>query len=81
MEGSVTIKKTMRCKKGYEIKPCKSGAGWYMGTYNESGEPQCRLSSQYAKTEEEAWILPLDRGYAIEIKWCNGETGCLPQET
>ena len=69
----------MKCKHGYEIKPHKSAAGWYMGTFNELGEPMCRLSTDYAKTEEEAWKLPLNRGYAMEIQYCNGGGSCLEQ--
>jgi len=70
-------RKHWKCRKGLEIKPCKSAAGWYMGTLDVDGCPNCRLSTGYAKTEEEAWNLPLDRGYAVEIKWCAGEFGCL----
>lgn len=66
-----------KCKRGYTIKALKSAAGWYVGTLDESGFPQCRLSSCYAKTKEEAEKLPLDRGYACEIKFCNGGTGCF----
>lgn len=67
----------MKCRKGYEIKPHKSAAGWYMGTYNDEGEPYCRLSTGYAKTEDEAWKLPLDREYAMEVKYCNSGRGCI----
>lgn len=66
-----------KCSRGYEIKPHKSAAGWYMGTHDNDGLPMCRLSSEYADSEEDAWALPLDRGYAMEIKFCNGGKGCL----
>lgn len=62
----------MKCRKGYEIEPIRSAAGWFMGTLDEFGCPNCRLTSQYAKTAEEAKKLPLDRGYAVEIQYCCG---------
>lgn len=67
----------MKCIKGYEIKPCRSALGWYMGTTDDDGCPNCRISTGYAKTEEEAKNLPLDRHYAMEIQWCNEGRGCL----
>lgn len=61
-----------KCRKGYEVQVCRSGAGYYLGTLDEYGCPNCRLTSQYARTAKEAEQLPLDRGYAIEIKACCG---------
>ena len=64
------------CKKGLEVKPCKSAAGYYLGTYDEEG-PRCRLSSGYAKTEEEALEnLCYDRQCAEENRFCNGCGNC-----
>lgn len=62
----------MYCRKGYEVCPQRSAAGYYMGTCTEDGEPNCRVSSKYAPTAEAAKALPLDRDYAIEIQMCNG---------
>lgn len=64
----------MKCIKGYEIVPQKSYAGYYMGTVDEEGFPNCRLSSQYAVTEKEALKLPLNRMNAMENQFCSG--GC-----
>ena len=44
----------MKCVNGYEIKPMKSAAGWYMGTSTEEGFPQCRITTNYYETAEEA---------------------------
>ncbi|MBO7713749.1 MAG: hypothetical protein J6S85_09285 [Methanobrevibacter sp.] len=60
----------MKCVKGYEIRALKSAAGWYMGTTDDEGFPNCRISSQYAKTKEEAEKLLLDRQDASENQFC-----------
>ena len=44
----------MKCVKGYEIQPMKSAAGWYMGTRTEEGYPQCRITTNYYRTADEA---------------------------
>ena len=68
----------MKCLKGYEVKPLKSGAGWYLGTIDEEGFPNCRISTGYAKTEEEAKHLPMNRQTGcIENEFCNGGRGCF----
>ena len=66
----------MTCRRGYEIKPMKSAAGWYLGTRDKDGFPNCRLSD-YARTEEEAYELPLIRQFAEENSYCNSLKGCL----
>ena len=68
----------MKCRKGFEIKPMKSAAGWYMGTKNLEGYPNCRISRNYADTEAEALKLPLDRQTGcIENEFCNNGKGCF----
>lgn len=67
----------MKCKKGYEVKPMRSNAGYYIGTADEDGCPNCRVSQQYAKTADEALKLPLNRQVTcMENEFCNGGTGC-----
>lgn len=66
----------MTCRRGYEIKPMKSPAGWYLGTRDNDGFPNCRVSG-YAKTEEEAYDLPLIRMFAEENAYCNNNRNCL----
>lgn len=68
----------MICRKGYEVKPLRSACGWYMGTVTEEGYPNCRISTQYAKTEQDAEKLPLDRQTScIENEFCNCGKGCF----
>lgn len=65
-----------RCKQGLEVKAYSSGAGYYLGTYDEDG-PRCRISSGYAKTEAEALeTLCYDRQSAEENRFCNGCGNC-----
>lgn len=67
----------MVCRQGREIKILKSSAGYYLGTLDTDGTPYCRVSTQYAKTEEDAKNLFIDRDYAIEVRFCNEGKGCL----
>ncbi len=60
-----------KCRKGFKVQPCRSAAGYYMGTLDEFGFPNCRLTTQYAKTEKEAEKLVLDRQGASENRFCN----------
>lgn len=68
----------MKCKKGYEVKKLKSAAGWYIGTVDEDGFPNCRISSGYARDEKSADYLVCDRQVGcIENEYCNGGKGCF----
>lgn len=69
----------MKCRKGYEVEALNSGAGWYLGTVDEEGFPNCRISQNYAKTEKEAASLVMDRQCASENCFCNGGKGCFGQ--
>lgn len=42
------------CGKGYEVKPLESYAGWYIGTVDDMGLPNCHISQEYYKTAKEA---------------------------
>lgn len=69
----------MKCYRGYEVQPLKTPSGlWYMGTVNEEGLPNCRISTGYAKTKEAAKELPLDRQDVMENVFCNGYGHCFP---
>lgn len=72
----------MKCKKGYEVKPLKSAAGWYVGTLDPEGFPNCRITTKYAKSEEDARnLLFLDRQIGcVENEFCNGGSGCFNVE-
>ena len=68
----------MKCIKGYEVKPLKSAAGYYIGTLDNEGFPNCRISYGYAESEEAAKLLLLDRQIGcIENEACNGGAGCF----
>lgn len=71
----------MFCKKGFKVTVLKSGAGYFLGTVCENNEPNCRISSKYAKTASEALALEADRQYGcIENEHCNEHQGCgLPE--
>lgn len=66
----------MTCRRGYEIKPMVSAAGWYLGTRDKDGFPNCRVSG-YAKTKEECYELPFTREFAEENAYCNKYKGCM----
>ena len=57
--------------------PLKSAAGYYMGTVDEEGFPNCRLSSGYAKDKASCKSLKLDRMGAAENLFCNGCGNCF----
>lgn len=68
----------MKCTKGFDVVPLKSGAGWYIGTVDEDGFPNCRITKGYALTKEGAKTLPLDRQVGcIENEFCNRGEGCF----
>lgn len=67
----------MKCKNGYTLEVCRSAAGFYLGTKDEMGCPNCRLSD-YAPTAEEAEHLLLLRQFGcIENEACHGGKGCF----
>lgn len=59
----------MKCIKGYTVEILASAAGFYCGTEDSEGFPNCRISRDYAKTKDEAKNLPLNR-----------QTGCIKNE-
>lgn len=70
----------MNCRKGYELKPYKSAAGWYVGTRDEDGCPYCRISEQYYKTQDDCQRAMNAKTYIVrqsfETDACCG--GLLP---
>lgn len=67
----------VRCIKGYEITAMSGGCGWYLGTYDEDGYPNCCITTGHAKTMADAKNLPLDRQRATENVFCNGCGKCF----
>ena len=67
----------MKCIKGFEIKPMKSAAGWYMGTTTKEGFPNCRVTAHYYKTAEEAEKnMMTDYRYCEENSFCSRGLSC-----
>lgn len=66
----------MKCKKGYEIGTHRSAVGYYLGTVDEEGCPNCRITG-YANTAEKAKSLPFTRMNCIENAYCNGCGDCF----
>lgn len=64
-----------KCRKGYEIQLLHSAAGYYLGTVDEEGFPNCRVSIGYAKNPGLAKMLIPDR-VCEENLFCNGYRGC-----
>lgn len=69
-----------KCKQGYEVKPMKSACGWYLGTVDADGFPNCRVSTEYAKTAEEAAKVLIPDRQMQENAFCNGGCGCMITE-
>lgn len=67
----------LECIRGHKIEVLKSGAGYYIGTRDNDGFPNCRISMFYAPTEIDALRLVEDRSYASEVKYCNHCMGCF----
>lgn len=70
----------MKCRKGYEVMALKSNMA-YIGTLDEDGFPNCRCSTEYFKTIEEA-KQALANGtftvrYCMENNFCNKGEGCF----
>lgn len=70
----------MKCKKGYEIKCLKSAAGYYIGTLDNDGFPNCRISG-YFKEEVEPKVFRMTRMDAMENQFCHGYSSCINTDT
>ena len=68
----------MKCKRGFEIKVCKSNLV-YLGTTDEDGFPNCRCSDYFK--DEKAAQFALENGFeerrCMENSFCNGYMGCF----
>lgn len=71
----------MKCIKGYEIRVLHSGAGFYIGTYDDSEGPNCRISYDYFKTKEGAEealkTLNFQIRNCVENNFCNKGRRCF----
>lgn len=70
-----------KCINGIEVKVLNSAAGYYIGTVDEDGFPNCRISSLYYPSQEDALrtfksgVYPV-RSNAEETLFCNSGRGC-----
>ena len=55
----------MKCVRGFKVEALKSAAGWYIGTVDENGFPNCRISISYYGSKEEAEKM-IKEGFAIK---------------
>ena len=65
----------MKCAQQYELKVLKSAAGFFIGTADEDGSVNCRISHDYFDTKEEAQKALNTRSFktrmtAIENQFC-----------
>lgn len=66
------------CKKGFEVKVLCSNL-YYIGTLDEEGMPNCRISVYYKNAElaQHALLFPtFTRRHCMENDFCSGESGC-----
>ena len=69
-----------KCKKGCTVEIMASPAGFYMGTKDEDGLPNCRISGYCRSKEMAAYLIPNRQTNCMENEWCNGGTGCELRE-
>lgn len=66
-----------KCVKNCEVKVLRSNAGYYIGTLDEDGFPNCRLSEEYFNTPEEAKAALDTKSFTerivLENEFCRGE--------
>ena len=73
------------CINNYEVKVCKSGAGWYIGTIDESEgfpQPNCRCSGYYNSYESAQNALEnyTFNRICMENDMCHSGCGCQVKE-
>jgi hypothetical protein len=70
----------MKCIKGYEIEVLSSGAGYYIGVFDDEVGPVCRISRDYYKNRKIAEEVFKARSWTsrdcLENNLCNGGKGC-----
>lgn len=74
-----------KCRHGFEVRVLKSNAGYYIGTVDEDGCPNCRISQNYYKTSDKAQheldtMSFIDRCSAMENQFCAQYQGCMIED-
>lgn len=67
----------MKCIKGFEVEVMKSPAGFYLGTKDKEGFPNCRISGYCQSKELAPYLIPNRQTNCIENEYCNGGRGCF----
>ena len=74
----------MKCIKGFEVEVMKSPAGYYLGTKDSEGFPNCRISGYCQMLEIAEYLLDENvedfanrQTGCIENEFCNGGRGCF----
>lgn len=72
----------MKCVKGYDLKVMRNGAGvHYIGTSDEYGLPNCRVSDYYKTSElanNDLESMNFKERDAIENEFCRGNcSSCI----
>jgi hypothetical protein len=64
----------MTCKKGYEIQVLMSGAGYYIGTMDNTYGPNCRISEYFPRRDmaEKALKTGFKQRDCMENDHCSG---------
>ena len=69
--------RTLKCRKGYYVEVLRSPAGLYIGTKDEEGLPNCRISGYAERVTD---LIPDRQTSCIENEYCNGGMGCFLKE-
>lgn len=65
-----------KCRRGFTIISRESMTGFYLGTVDEIGLPNCRCS-KYFESKEELESSAIRERDCIENDYCNGGQGCF----
>lgn len=64
------------CARGYSMEVLSSNAGYYVGTTDDIGLPNCRVS-EYFKSQEELKSSPIQFRNCCENSICNEGKDCI----
>ena len=74
----------MKCRKGFDLEVMQSGAGYYIGTRDDEGFPNCRITGYYSKKGAELALkedfenkIFLHMRICVENNFCNDGKGCF----
>lgn len=71
----------MKCTKGFKLEALRCGAGYYIGTRDDDGLPNCRISDGYFKDQSMAQEALDSMMFRIrccaENEFCSNGRGCV----